>query len=121
MGGNSEIAGNGETGGTGSTGTSWRHSGEKQGNPNKGRTPPTTVLYVPATPDGILAKRIQEKDLMFSELHGLGWTKVVERGGTKVKDIITNKYPWAEVSCQRQDCLLCRSALYQPPEVPPSY
>ena len=103
--GNCGTAGGNGTGGTGNAGTSWRHTRENQ---NKGKTPPTTVLYVPATPDGILAKRIQEKDLVFSDLHGLGWTKVVERGGTKVKDIITNKYPWAEVSCQRQDCLLCR-------------
>ena len=47
--------------------TSWRHR-EK----DKGRPPPTTVLYIPATPEGILAKRLQEADLKFSELHGLG-------------------------------------------------
>ena len=96
--------------------TSWRHRETDRGKP-----PPTTVLYIPATPEGTLAKRLQEADLKFSELHGLGWTKIIERGGTKIKDIVTNKYPWAEVSSQREDCLLCRSSLHQPPELPPAY
>ena len=67
--------------------TSWRHK-EK----DKGRSAPTTTLYVPSTPEGVLAKRLQKADLKFSELHNLGWTKVIERGGTKLKDLVTNKY-----------------------------
>ena len=38
-----------------------------------------------------------------------------------MKDMVTNKYPWAEVSCEREDCLIYRSCLSQPPEVPNNY
>ena len=98
----------------GNTGTSWRHKDSRD------RGPPIITLYVPATPGGVLAKRLQEADLKFADLHQQGWTKIIERGGTKLKDMVTNKYPWAEVCCQREDCLLCRSSLHQPPEVPPN-
>ena len=99
----------------GNAGISWRHKD------NRDRGPPTTTLYVPATPGGVLAMRLQEVDLKFADIYQQGWTKVIERGGKKLKDLVTNKYPWAEVSCQRKDCLLCRSSLYQPPEVLPAY
>ena len=71
-------------GGDVETGTSWRHNNNKR---DKG--PPTTTLYVPATPDGEMAKRLQEADLRFSDLHQQGWVKIIERGGTKLKDIVS--------------------------------
>ena len=70
------------------------------------RGPPTISLYIPATPEGELAKRLQEAEDKFSQLYTQGWTEVIERGGTKLKDLVTNKYPWAAVSCDRDNCLL---------------
>ena len=61
---------------TGNGGISWRHQDSKE------RAPPITTIYVPATPGGVLAKRVQEADLKFADLHQEGWTKVIERGGT---------------------------------------
>ena len=75
---------------TGNKGTSWRHKGKDKG--NSSRPPPSTTLYVPATPGGVLAQRLQEADLKFAELHNQGWAKVIERGGTKLKDLVTNKF-----------------------------
>ena len=46
---------------------------------------------------------------------------MVERGGDKLKDLVGNKYPWAEVPCKRPDCLICRSTWSQPESVPPAY
>ena len=75
------------------------------------RGPPITTLYVPATPRRELAKRLQDADHKYCDLYQTGWTKMVERGGTKLKDNVSNKYPLAEVSCNRSDCLICRSSL----------
>ena len=100
-------------GGEVETGTSWRHNNNK-----RDRGPPTTTLYVPATPDGEMARRLQEADLKFSDLHQQGWIKIIERGGTKLKDMVTNKYPWAEVSCRREDCCSVDPACTSPQRSP---
>ena len=111
---------------TTSNNTTWRYNNTTAYTPqvninNKDRGPPVTTLYVPATPMGELARRLQDVDNKFCQLYKQGWTKVIERGGTKLKDLVGNKYPWAEVSCARENCLLCRSALTQPPTLPPDY
>ena len=38
-----------------------------------------------------------------------------------MKDIVSNKYPWKDVHCGREDCLLCESALNQPESSSPEY
>ena len=34
--------------------------------------------------------------------------KMVERGGTTLKDILSRTNPWSDEGCERQDCLPCR-------------
>ena len=65
--------------------SSWRHKGGKEPQEEKkiDRGPPVTTLYVPATPKGELARRLQEADHRYSDLYQVGWTKMLERGGTK--------------------------------------
>ena len=67
-----------------------------------------TVLFVPHTPGGELAALIQEEDDRFRKGTRLKRMKVVERGGTTIKDILSRKNPWAKDGCQRSDCLPCK-------------
>ena len=63
-------------------------------NTNTGdREPPISTLYVPATPQGKLDRRLQGAENRYSELYKTGWVKIIERGGNKLKDIVGNKYP----------------------------
>ena len=64
----------------------------------------TTLM--PVTPGGELARKLQEGEHKYSDIYQVGWTKMVERGGTKLKDLVGNKYPWAEDTCGRPDCLI---------------
>ena len=50
----------------------------------------------------------------------VGWTNMMERRD-KLKDLVGNKYPWAEVICSKPDCLICRSSLNQLEKLPPQY
>ena len=52
-----------------------------------------TTLYVPAMPGGELARKLQKAQHKYSDIYQVGWTKMVERGGTKLKDLVGNKYP----------------------------
>ena len=54
-------------------------------------------------------------------MYRIPWVKVIERGGTKLKDLITNKSPWRKVYCGRPDCLTCHSFLDQPETSPKQY
>ena len=57
----------------GNSGTTWRHKDNKND-----RGPPITTLYVPATPNGELARRLQEAEHRFADFQHTGWVKVIE-------------------------------------------
>ena len=57
------------------------------------------VLFVPHTPGGLLSKKIQAVEDTFAKLHKVARVKVVERGGTKLMNMLGRKDPWAPSSC----------------------
>ena len=65
------------------------------------------VLFVPCTPGGILQRRIQEVEDKFTAGTKLKRIRVVERGGTKLKDLLCAGDPWSNLRCERKDCLPC--------------
>ena len=65
------------------------------------------VMFLPHTPGGVLARQLQEKEDQFAKLHQIGRVKMVERGGRKLKDVLTVKDPWTSGPCGRGDCLVC--------------
>ena len=67
------------------------------------------VLFVPHTPGGVLARKIQSADDIFSRLHDVPRVKIVERGGSKLMDQLGKKDPWANTSCNKSDCMICQS------------
>ena len=80
--------------------------GTKVGPPNS-RT--EGVLFMPHTPEGLLARMIQKEEDSFSTLHRCARVKVVERGGTCLHDILGRKDPWARSNCGKPDCMVCCS------------
>ena len=71
------------------------------------QTPKTvTVLFVPQTRRGELAKRLQHVENDIAKVTG-SRVRVVERGGTMVKKILHKSIPWAGGNCVRRRCLPC--------------
>ena len=78
-----------------------------------GRQGPTSrtegVLFVPHTPGGGLQKLIQRAEDNFAALHKIPRVKVIERGGSKLQDLMWKKDPWSRTTCGKADCLICCS------------
>ena len=76
---------------------------------DKGPKPKETeaVIFVPCTPGGLLQRQIQEEEDRFTAGTKLKRIRVVERGGTKIKDLICSGDPWSSMRCKRPECLLC--------------
>ena len=67
---------------------------------------PITVLFVPRTPQGELAKLIKQKEEEIRKLttHRI---RIVERNGTKIEHILTKPDPFGVEKCQKDTCLVC--------------
>ena len=66
-----------------------------------------TVLFVPCTWKGILARTIQEIDNKYIEESHQGRLRVVKEKGRTLKDILVNKDPWGGEKCSRKDFFPC--------------
>ena len=79
-----------------------------------------TVIFVEFTPEGELSKRIRE---LMGRLEGiLGYKiKVIERTGSKLKDLFPLTNLWGGRKCEREDSVTCnqgeRSSLIVPEEI----
>ena len=65
-------------------------------------------MFVPCTPGAELAKRLQKTEDSFTQGKGSRRIRMVETGGTTLKDILQKTNPWAKDGCGRQDCFLCK-------------
>ena len=66
------------------------------------------VMFVPYTKHSELALRLRESEEKMEEMTGYR-IKIVEKGGTKLVDILHKANPWAGEDCTRPGCLLCES------------
>ena len=66
-----------------------------------------SVLFVPPTPGGVLAKELKkrEKELNQNKEERI---KIVEKGGIKVENILTKKDPFIKGKCSEKLCPLCK-------------
>ena len=80
------------------------NSKKTKGGPSKIKA----VVFVPYTTNSLLAKRMREEEIVLEKMTGYR-LKVVERGGTKLEDILVKKNMWEGEECGRQKCLLCRT------------
>ena len=68
-----------------------------------------TVMFVPQTPGGELAKLLQEADDKFTAGKGVGKIKMIERGGSTLKQLLCRSNPWATDGCGRgEQCFPCK-------------
>ena len=66
------------------------------------------VMFVPYTKHSELALRLRDNEEKMESQTGYK-IKIVERGGTKLVDILHKSNPWAGQDCGRAGCLLCKS------------
>ena len=69
-----------------------------------------SVLFIPHTNNSELAKALREKETKMEDITG-NKVKIVERGGKKLIDILSNKDPWRGQNCGRENCLLCATKI----------
>ena len=61
-----------------------------------------SVIFVPCTPESQLRK-LYEREVKKSDFK----IKIVERSGTKIKDLLHKKNPFKKEKCERNDCFVC--------------
>ena len=61
------------------------------------------------TPEGILKKRLQERDAKMVEAMGVRKVKFVERGGRSIQGILCQSNPWKAKQCGGRDCMVCKT------------
>ena len=73
-----------------------------------------SVLFVPPTPGGALAKelKIREEEL---NKYNKERIKIVEKGGIKIKDLLTSKNPFQKSKCLEKSCPLCQKSEFVEP------
>ena len=81
---------------------------------NKGGKTFSNVLFVPATPGGVLASRMQKR---IAELNpsSVNQLKVIEKGGVKLKNILVEKDPFGTKLCQNLRCPVCYETEFTKP------
>ena len=68
------------------------------------------IIFVPCTPNGALAKRLQKVEDAFSRMMGIPRVKMVEKGGVKLSQKLIKKDPWTKTACGRSKCLPCSNS-----------
>ena len=66
----------------------------------------TTVLFVPPTPNGEIAKLIQRREQELNRYSKLA-IKVVEKGGIKLKNMLIKKDPFIKPKCNTELGPIC--------------
>ena len=67
-----------------------------------------TVLIVPVTKDGILAKEVRQREFEINK-NGNTRVKVVEDGGVQLKNFLVKKDPFPTLKCETNKCFICKS------------
>ena len=69
----------------------------------------SSVLFVPATENSVLAKTLREHEQQ--NLQGrTSRIKIVEKSGKSVRQILSRSYPWPTKKCEDLECFPCSSS-----------
>jgi hypothetical protein len=77
-------------------------------NPAKSNINYKSVLFVPPTPGGILAKELKKREEELNK-YSEERIKVIEKGGIKVENILTKKDPFLKDKCTEKLCPICKN------------
>ena len=69
-----------------------------------------SVMFIPFTKHSELASRLRDNEERMEKQTGYR-LKIVEKGGTKLVDILHKANPLAGEDCKRRDCLLCSTKI----------
>ena len=72
----------------------------------KGKKPFTSILFVPPTPRGELAKMLKKREMELNQNNEMN-IRIVERGGPKMKHILVQKNPFPPQKCKISFCPFC--------------
>ena len=86
---------------------------------NQGKIKYSSVLFIPATPGGVLAAAMRKREAELNKNSGFR-VKIIEKGGRKLKDILVNKNPFPDKPCEELYCPLCTKTAYTDPPIKPS-
>ena len=75
-------------------------------NTEKSKFQYTSVLFVTPTPGGVLAKEIRKREEELNK-YNTERIKIEEKGGLKIKDILSSKNPFEKSKCTKKTCPLC--------------
>ena len=78
----------------------------------QGKSKIKAVMFIPYTRHSELAVRIRENEERMEKMIGYR-LKIVEKGGSKLVDLLHKANPWAGKDCERKDCLLCETKRYE--------
>ena len=87
-----------------------RYQEKRAKKPPERKNKTKAVLFVPYTHGSVLAKRLREAEESMLETTGYK-LKIVERGGSKLEDLLHRSDPSQGQDCERQGCLLCSTKL----------
>ena len=65
-----------------------------------------TCLFVSQTPNGELAKKLQQAENKIAKFTGER-VRICERGGRTIREILHKSNPWSGGPCGRRNCLPC--------------
>ena len=77
----------------------------------KGKVEYNSVLYVPPTPNGVLLKMLKKREEELNCNSKLR-IKILEKGGTKFKNMIVKNNPFKPEKCQFKVCPLCKETKF---------
>ena len=67
---------------------------------------PAAVIFVPRTNGGTLARMMKDGEMSLDKIMSRK-VKIVEKPGSKLKDILVKKDPWSGRGCGRSRCKMC--------------
>ena len=73
---------------------------------SEGKKPFTSILFVPPTPRGELAKMLKKREVELNKNSDMN-IRIVERGGPKMKHILVKKNPFPPKKCDINFCPFC--------------
>ena len=86
-----------------------RGEGESNRDSTQGEREPTTVVFVPRTRGGELAKRLKMKEEELGKITSQK-VRIVERNGERLEHLLTKTDPFGDPKCSKESCLLCKTS-----------
>ena len=90
----------------------WYKNGGGQTGAKPNKVEYKSVLFVPVTKGGILAKELQKREEEVNK-SSKQRIKIVEDGGVKLKDFLICKDPFPTLKCKKKKCILCESEIHE--------